>query len=206
MGAISLIPRTMVNGYLRALRIPVSAAERLARQQGNESWPPSLAFERFEAKVEGAAGVVLRDDELLQSATLREAKIAKLQEARTLKAASDVERGNARDKQRKREAEITTQRGKAARVAAERKRAIDNEAERKKRDAEHEAAKKQHAVKSQERAQKEVIERRERATKAAALDAESEALDLTDEALEAREKVDLIDKTLEGNKEARKTG
>jgi trichohyalin len=206
MGAISLIPRTMVNGYLRALRIPVSAAERLARQQDNESWPPSLAFERFEAKVEGAAGVVLRDDELLQSATLREAKIAKLQEARTLKAASDVERENARDKQRKREAEITAQRGKAARVAAERKRAIDNEAELKKRDAEHEAAKKQRAVKSQERAQKEVIERRERATKAAALDAEAEALDLTDEALEAREKVDLIDKTLEGNKEARKTG
>jgi hypothetical protein len=196
----------MVNGYLRALRIPVSAAERLARQQGNESWPPSLAFERLEAKVEGAAGIVLRDDELLQAATLREAKIAKLKEAQTLKAASDVERENAREKQRKREAEVAVQRGKAARVADERKRAIENEAERKKRDAEQAAAKKERAVKAQERTQKEAIERRERATKAAALRAESEALDLTDEALEAREKVDLIDKTLEGNKEARKTG
>lgn len=205
MGAIRTIPRTVTTGYLRALRAPLSAAERIARQQDNENWPPTVAFERLQAKLEGAAGIALRDDELLETARLREEKVEKLREAQTLKKASELERQQARDEERKRDAEIAGQRGKAARAADERKNVIEAETERKKRDAEQAAAKKERAVKAQEAAQQKVIDRRERATKAEALRAESEALDLTDEALAAREKVDLIEETIEGNKEARKT-
>jgi hypothetical protein len=205
MGAIRTIPRTVTNGYLRLLRAPLSAAERVTGQQDNEAWPPTLAFERLQAKLEGVVGVALRDEELLEAARLREEKVKKLIEARTLQEASDLERATARDKQRSREAEISVQRGKTARAAQERKNAINAEAERKKRAAEQDAAKKERAAHAQEAAHEKAIDRRERATKAEALRTEAEALDLTDEALSAREKVDLIDETIEGSKEARKS-
>ncbi|HVV77515.1 MAG TPA: hypothetical protein VHC43_15935 [Mycobacteriales bacterium] len=206
MGAIRTIPRTVVNGYLRALRLPLSAAERVARQQDNDTWAPAITFERLEAKIEGAAGFLLRDEDLLLAAQMREEKLAKLQEASTLKAAADVERDNAHDKQRARQAKVSEQRAQTRRAAAQRKDAIKADAEQKKRSAESDAATKERGVQAQKAAQETVIDRRERASKAEALRAESEALDLTDEALAAREKVDLIDETIEGNKEARKTG
>lgn len=206
MGVIRTIPRTAVNGYLRALRLPLTAAERIARQQDNEGWQPALVFEQLEAKIEGATGLLLRDEELLEASRLREEKVVKLREARTLKTAAELEREDARDKERKREAQIAQQRGKAMRDTKERKAEIKADAEAKKRAAAQEAAKKESALRAQEAAQEKVIERRERATKAEALRAESEALDLTDEALAARDKVELIDETIEGNKEARKTG
>jgi hypothetical protein len=206
MAALKTIPRLAVNGYLRTLRLPLKAAERVAGQRENESWPPALLFESLEAKVEGAVGALLRDDELLDAAQLREAKVAKLREAQTLKAASDLERERAREEEREREAQIARQRQQAEQAAQQRKQAAKAEAEAKKRQASEEAAKKANAARAQEAAQQKAIERRERATKREALRAESDALDLTDEALQAQETVDLIDKTIEGNKEARKTG
>jgi hypothetical protein len=165
-----------------------------------------LAFESIEAKLEGAAGMLLRDADLLLAAQQREEKVANLKEARTLKAAAGVERESARNEERKRKAQIAQQRGRTERAATERKQQAKSQAEQKKRAADQEAAKKERAVQEQKAAQEKVLERRERATKTEALRAESAALDLTDEALKAEEKVDLIDETIEGNKEARKTG
>jgi hypothetical protein len=206
MSAIRTIPRAAVNGYLRALRLPLTAAERVTGQRDNEGWAPALAFETLEAKLEGAAGFLLRDEDLLAAAQQREAKVAKLREARTLETAAELERAKARDDQRKREAAISQQRAKTEQAAESRKQRAKAEAEQKKRKASEEAAKQESAVRAQQAAQEKVLERRERATKSEALRAESEALDLTDEALKAQETVDLIDETIEANKEARKTG
>lgn len=206
MSAIRTIPRAAVTGYLRALRLPLAAVERVTGQQDNESWPAALAFESLEAKVEAAAGFLLRDEDLLAAAQQREAKVAKLREARTLEAASALERAKARDHQRKRDADIAKERRNTERATQERKREAKADADQKKREASQEAAKKASAARAQEAAQEKVIDRRERAAKSEALRAESEALDLTDDALQAGETVELIDQTIEGNKEARKTG
>jgi hypothetical protein len=206
MNPIRTLPRNALRGYLRALHLPLTATQRIVRQQDNETWLPALAFEKLEARVESLAGFVLRDEELSEAGVTREAKIAKLNEARTLKAAADVEKAGALKKQRKRDAEIAIQRGRTERVARERKQTVKAEAEQKKRAAEQEAAKKEGAVGAQQAAQEKVTERRARAAKSEALRAESEALDLTDEALKAQDTVDLIDETIEGNREARKTG
>lgn len=203
---IRTLPRSALKGYLGALRLPLTAAQRIARRQDNETWLPALAFEKLEARVESIAGFVLRDDELSAAGVTRAAKIAKLNEARTLKAAADVEKTGARKKQKKRDAEIAIQRGRTERVARERKRTAKAEAEQKKRAAEQDASKKESAVSAQQAAQETVIERRERAAKSEALRAESEALDLTDEALQAQDKVHLIDETIDANKEARSSG
>lgn len=206
MSAIQMIPRAAVNGYLRALRLALSAVERVTGQHENNSWLPTLAFESLEAKVEAAAGLLLRDDRLVAAAQQREAKVVELRAARTLDEAADLERAKARDDQRKRETQIARERGKSELAVAERKRAAKAEADNKQRAVATDAAKKASSVRAQEAAQQKVIERRDRATKAEALRAEAEALALTDEALQARETVDVIDATIKGTKEARKTG
>jgi hypothetical protein len=194
-----------VTGYLRTIRLPLSLAERVARQQDNASWPPALAFETFEAKFERVAGSLLRDDTLAPAGERRGTKVLKLKEARTLKAAAQVEKEQAHDEQRKREGSIARQRQQVNRTARDRKDEIKSKAAQDKQTAEVTAEKRLSAVRAQEEAHEKVIDRRERATKAEVLRAESEALDLTDEALKAEEKVDLIDSSIKATKEAPKT-
>jgi len=48
---IRSIPRAAVQGYLRALRLPVDTASRVADRYADGPWAPSIAYEAFEAKV-----------------------------------------------------------------------------------------------------------------------------------------------------------
>jgi hypothetical protein len=203
---IRTVPRTALRGYLRAIRLPLSAAERITKQQGNETWTPAIAFESFEAKVETATGFLLGDEKLAESGQLRTARVAELKESRRLRSAAGYERERAREEQRTRKDEVARGRARTEQAATERKQAIKQQAAQQKRAAGEQAAKREAAVRAQEAAQQKVAERRERATRSEALRAESEALDLTDKALEAQETADVIDETLEGAKEARKTG
>ena len=206
MNPLRTLPRATVTGYLRTIRLPLSLAERVARQQDNNTWPPTLAFESFEAKIERLAGSVLRDEELVTAGDQRETKVLKLREARTLKAASRVEKEQARDKQLKREGSISRKQEQVNRTARDRKDEIKTKEAQAKQTAQASAEKTLSAVRAQEAAHEQVIDRRDRATKAKALRVEAEALDLTDKAMEASETVALIDATLEGTKEARKSG
>jgi colicin import membrane protein len=206
MPTIRTLPRSTFNAYLRALRLPVTVAERVAGQRDNESWAPALAFEKLEARLETIAGSLLRDEELRDAGEQRDAKVLKLKEAQALEAAAEYERTQARQEQRDKEAEIARQRKQTARAARERKDSAQAAAAKRKQAAESAAAKREAEARKKEAAQQKVIDRNERAGKAEALRSESEALDLTDEALEAKETVDLIEATLDGNKEARKTG
>jgi hypothetical protein len=200
------VPRAVVNGYLRAGRLPITIAERIAGQKGNESWPPALAYERLEAGVEAIAGSLLGDAALTEAGRLRQARVSKLREAAELQTVAAVAREEAREQQHERKAEIAEKRKQTLRVAAEREQAAERQAEQQKRRVETAAARKKSAARSAQAAQEKAIERRERATRVEALKAETEALDSADKALAAEETADLIDKTIEGNKEARKTG
>jgi hypothetical protein len=206
MPTMRSIPRTALTTYLRALRIPLSAAERISGQRGNDRWPPTLAFEQLEAKVETAVGVLLRDDELTTVGEQRTAKVLKLKEAEALENAAEYEKTKARETERKRKAQAARDRARANRAARARKDKIQAQAAAEKQAAAENAAKQAMASEEQEAAQQKVIDRRERAARAEALRAESDAIDLTDEALQAKDKLDLIDETLAANKEARQTG
>ena len=65
---LSTIPRTAVERWLDVVRLPVTAAAVVTRHQQDESWPPALAFDAFEARVKRFAATVLRDDTLAHSA------------------------------------------------------------------------------------------------------------------------------------------
>src|SRR3954452_12262030 len=88
-------PRMLIDTTMNAARLPLTAAERVSGQAGNEEWPPALAFEGGQATVETVLGSLLRDDELVSRGRLRQAKLGKLKEAAQLEAIADEERSRA---------------------------------------------------------------------------------------------------------------
>jgi colicin import membrane protein len=203
---VRAVPRTVVTSYLRVARLPLAAAEKLADQQGNDTWPPTLAFESFEAGVQAALGSLLHDEELTEAGRLGQAKVAKLREAAQLRTLAEVERAQASEQQQERKAEIAEQRKETVQKARERKQAIDREAADRERKVEQEAARKAEDVRRQQAEAKRVTDRRERASRLQALQTESKALGAAEQAVKADETVSVIDNALEANRQDRKSG
>ena len=200
------VPRTAARSYLRVLRLPLTAAERIAGGRVDETWAPSLAFESLEAGVEARLGAVLQDQKLLESAQLRQEKVAKLRKATALETVAEEQRQEADEEFQARRAKAEERRAEAKRRAEQREADLKRNAELHEQKVKEKAAKKAAAARQTKAKQEEAIARRERAAKAKALDAEVEALDATKEAVEAKETVEVVTDTLEGQKEARKTG
>jgi hypothetical protein len=203
---LRLVPRAVVKTYARGARLPLTLAERIANQQGNASWPPSIAFEAAEAQVESLVGALVRDPALAESGRLRQARVAKLREAAELKTVATVEAEQAQRAEQKRKAEIADERKQTVKAAAERKQTVERDAVSQDRKVAAKAAKKSTAVRRQKADQDQAIDRRERADRAEVLDAEAKALALVKDALEAEEMTEVIDASIEGSKEARKLG
>jgi hypothetical protein len=200
-----VLPRGATRAYLRIARLPLTAVQRVTGHR-EQQWPPTLAFESFEAGVESVVGSLVGDESLTQSAQVRRAKLMKLREAAVLKTEADQKRHQADETfQAKREA-AEKQRDTAAQQAKKREAELERKAEEREAQARKKAAKKTATARKAKAKQDEVIERDERAAKLEALDAEAEALDAAKEAVEAESTVEVIDDTIEGQKEARKTG
>src|SRR3954453_6359435 len=93
---ITTIPRTTLRAWLAAGRVPLGVAERLFGR-GAEDWPPTLAYEGFEAGgkqlgagVKQVVGSVLRDEDLVREGDLERAKVDRLRKAATLEAEADL--------------------------------------------------------------------------------------------------------------------
>jgi hypothetical protein len=84
---IQHFPGTVVRTGLGVVRLPLTAVEVIAgHNQDGTAWPPSLAFESFEAAAKQVAGSLLRDDTLVQEGRLAQAKVAQLRKATELEA------------------------------------------------------------------------------------------------------------------------
>jgi len=202
---VQVLPRLIVTGYLKAVRLPLTATERVAKQQRNDQWPPSLAFERFEAGVETVVGSLLRDPALVDKGRLRQAKIAQLKKASELETLAVQEKKKANSKLIETRELVAEERRDTERRVKQRKQEVERQAELHERKVEEKAAKKSAAAREVKAAQDEAIAREERHAKTEALRAESRALSVTKAALDADETVEVIDDTIEGNKAARKT-
>jgi hypothetical protein len=85
--AVADVPRTIVNLSLQGLRLPLSTAERLTHHTWDEgSWPPAVAFERFESTTKRFWGTVLRDDELVAEGQRLQVHAGQVAEALRLEA------------------------------------------------------------------------------------------------------------------------
>src|SRR4051812_23520617 len=89
---IRVVPRSVVGTYLRAGRVALNAAKRVARQRDNQKWAPSLAYEQLQAGVETRLGSLLRDDALTAKGQLREERVAQLKRAAKLETVADQQR------------------------------------------------------------------------------------------------------------------
>jgi hypothetical protein len=205
MSPIKQLPRSVVRAYIGAARLPLNAVARARGQQDNEQWPPALAFEGLEAGVETVVGSLLRDDDLVEAGRLRQAKVAQLRKAAQLETLAEATREQASEQFSERREQAEQKRRAAQLRADQRERQIEQDATRAKAQVEQKAAKKTSAARAAKAAQEQVIERRERAATADALAKEANALQTQQEALEAAETVDVIDETLEGTKEARRS-
>ena len=206
MTNIRMVPRTVVKTYLSAARLPLTAVAKANGQQGNEQWPPALAFEGFEASVETVLGSLLRDDKLIEAGRLRQAKVAQLRKAAELEAVADTTRQQAREEFSERRDAAQAKREQAEQRAAQREQQIEREAQQREAQVEQGAAKKKAAAQQVKAAQDKVIDRRERVATTEALANEEQALKAQTDALDAAETVEVIDETIEGTKAARKTG
>ena len=202
---VRTLPRTVVKTYLSAARLPLNAVAKANGQQGNDQWPPVLAFEGFEASVETVLGSLLRDDALLEAGRLRQAKVAQLRKAARLEAVADSTRQHAREEFTERREAAQTKRAQADKRAAAREQQIEREAAQRTNNVDQTTAKKKAAAQQVKAAQEKVIDRRERAATTEALATEEQALKTQQEALDTAETVEVIDETIEGNKAARKT-
>jgi hypothetical protein len=109
---------------LQGLRLPLTGAEVLAGQRGNQAWPPSIAFDGFEASVKQVAGSVLGDRELLEAARLQRAKVEELRRADELDVRAEQKRSRANDEARSRTEQARAKRHDAAAKAEQRKDSI----------------------------------------------------------------------------------
>jgi hypothetical protein len=203
---IQKLPRTVVTTYLNAARVPLNAVAKARGQQGNEQWPPALAFEGLEANVETVLGSLLRDETLVEAGRLRQAKVAQLRKAAELETIADTKRAQAQEEFTERRELAEQKRTQAAQRAEQREQQLEREAAQRKQQVEQKAAKKAAAARQAKAAQDKAIDRRERAVTTQALAKESEALEVQEKALDAAETVEVIDDTLEGTKAERKTG
>jgi hypothetical protein len=203
---VQTLPRSVITSYLSVARLPLNAVARASGQQGNEQWPPALAFEGFEASVETVLGSLLRDQHLVEAGRLRQAKVAALRKASQLEAVADTTRQQAREEFADRREAAQAKRQQAGQRAEQRKAQVERQADERKAEADRAAGKKKTAARQVKAAQEKVIDRRERVATTEALTTEAEALKTQQEALDAAETVDVIDDTIEGNKAARQGG
>jgi hypothetical protein len=203
---LQALPRRVINTYLSAARLPLTAVAKVSGQQQNDQWPPALVFEGVEASIQTTLGSLLRDEQLLDSGRLRQAKVAQLRKAAELEALAESERDVAQQEFTEKLDQAQAKRRAAEQQATQREEQIEREAQQRKAQADQKAVKQAAAARRAKAAQDKAIERRERAATGQALIEESAALQKQKEALDAAETVAVIDETIEGTKEARKTG
>lgn len=200
---VQTVPRAVVGGYLRAARLPLTAVERIAKQQDNMQWPPALTYESFEAGVETVVGSLLRDPVLVDKGRLRQAKIGQLRKSAELETVAAQEREQADERLAQERKQAVAERKEAERRAEQRQHDLDRQAELREQKVREKTAKKKAAVHAAEADQEKAIARRERVAKTSALSKETQALQTAKQALDAEQTVDVIAATLEGSKEAR---
>lgn len=206
LNTVRVLPRIVIGGYVQAARLPLTAVQRLAHQQDNETWGPAIAFDSIEAQLETALGVVLRDDTLLTKGSVKAARVEELRKAATLDNVADIKVADAEAKRKARQAEIAEEREEAARRAEQSKADIERQAALHEQKVKEKAAKKAAAARKVKAAQNKAIDREERDAKSKALAAESRALTVAKEAVEVKEAATQTEAEIERSKQERTTG
>jgi hypothetical protein len=203
---VRAIPRTLIDTTLTAARLPLMTLERVTGQQGNAEWPPAMAFEAAEATVETVLGGLLRDDDLVSRGRLRQTRLAKLREATELETVAEQRRRQAATELQERREETERRREQVEQAAEQREQEVERQAQQRKAAVERQASARKQSVRKQAAHAEQAVERVERTAKLQAADAQAQALEAERAALEAEDTAVAVDETLDGQREARRSG
>jgi hypothetical protein len=157
---ITTIPRIAVNGYLRAIRLPVTAVERIAHRDSSTPWGPAIAFESFEAKVKGVAGVALRDVTLIEQSSVQTARVEQLRKAAAASAVASAKEAVAdRELEERQEAADARREAAESQKESEKERIARQEAEAKKGARTRATRQKRSAARSEQRRKQAAAEK-----------------------------------------------
>jgi hypothetical protein len=199
------LPRAYLNVSLHVARLPVTAIELLAGHSTDSSWPPSLAFESFEANVRQVVGSLLRDDQLTEQGRLSSAKVAELRQAARLEATADQRRMAADRTFEQRQLDAEEKRAQADERSAERQASVERrEQQEKAKVASRTRAQAQRAgARAAERQQR--LTEQERAVRAETVTTQRAAVRRKKSANSAAAEVVDLDKKISRSKSARGT-
>ena len=198
------ITTTIVNTTLQGLRLPLTAVEQIANKSGSKSWPPSVAYDSFEAEAKKVLGSLLRDDELVREGRLIEAKVRELADAERLEVKAEQKRmeADAQLEQRQAAAEATRQR--VEKQTAQREQQLEQEKAERERKVREDTRRREEAAAKVAEVREKAVTAQERAAERTRLTEESAALAKRSEALAATKRAQNLDEALETKKAQRK--
>jgi colicin import membrane protein len=170
------ITRSAVDVWSRAARLPLRAAEVIARPEDAETWRPSIVFERTEASVRRVIGDVLGDEQLKASAARQRTRVTQLEEAVRKRAQAEVLERRADERLRKASTVVSEERAQAHRRAETKAEAAERREAAKRAKAEKDAAKRKEAIAKAADAHERQLEHEEADAERARLAKEAEAL------------------------------
>lgn len=171
------VTRAAVSSSLRLIRFPLDGALRLG---GGSMSAARLAVDRVDAGVRGAAGLLLRDDVLIEDAELRRAAAKEREHAMRLRAEAGY-----RSDRGERKAEVGSQEASARRRQAKRTTQQKEDEAKKRRDARKSRAAR--AARSRKQAAEKDAQKREQLISARAERDRLKVLDKKSEALGEKE-------------------
>lgn len=200
------IPRTIVCTWLRAARLPLDAVETVVRRGHHDNeWPPTIAFDSFEATVKQVAGSLFGDNELAQEGQVAQARVAQLRKATELDAVAEHRKADAdAEFQHRREAD-EQRREEVQKEADQRQAVLERERTEKKRRADNEDARKRNQAAQVETIEEKIVESEDRAARATRISAERDALQHERKAVAAKGRVTELEEKLEDTRSARKS-
>jgi hypothetical protein len=198
-------PRTLVKTYLCGLRLPLSGLEAITGHREDDTWPPALAFEGFEAGAKVVAGSVLRDPTLVDEGHIQQAKLSELRRATELEVEAEQVRAAADAQAQARVEQADRRREQADEEAEQRKRAAAARQRKAQQEAKRRQAQRAQAVAKADAAREKRVARTERTTRSRTVAAESAALARERRAVAAADKVATLDRAIQQKKTTRKS-
>jgi len=188
---------------LGAARLPLSAAEVIARHTDEPTWPPTLAFSEFEARVRRVVGSLAGDGELEAQGHLEEARLAELRESLRLEGAAQQRRIEAEERFRSRRQRDEKVREQVNETAEEAEEKVEEAQRQAKADIDTEARRRQRAGRQADEQAQRKREARGRSSRRQSIEEERDAIDAAKQAAEADAAIEQTDEQIRRSKSSR---
>lgn len=201
------IPAVFFRSVLYGGRWPLTATGSLLGRgngDGVNAWPPTVAYEAFEASSKQAIGSLLHHDGLVEEGQAQQAKVDKLRKAMALEAVASQQKADAdHDFETRRQADA--ERREEARVQAqERKAELNNQKGRQHAKEEKKASDRTGAAERATERIETAVTKQERAAASTRVSEERRAVSKQRQAVSAEAKAADIERQVESTRSTRK--